>query len=391
MSEPIGPFVAIRSGDGTVSVERRVVLLSRDPGLASITGRLLSNGDRIAQFRSAAELSNWSTPVVAAVVLDSRPQARRLSYKQVRDRYDGPLIMLLDKGERRPDLPPAGPASSCTARSGRPSCPSCWARQPPSSGRSRPRSSLPGRATPPPSRRSRPGEAPPTGSTGGRRCGGGPVPGRPRSSPSWACCWCSASARTQSPCTPGCTNFGGAVAEIHPTEPLPADQVWRQRQPRHPAPRVLWRLVPAPGPHRRVPGGRRGWRADPVHQPHLHHRHQPALGPHQRRRGPRPSGHQPAPDHEPRNPPPTTNPPGTNPPPTTTPTTTAPPTTAPPTTAPPTTAPPTTDPPTTAPPTTAPPTTQPPTTAPPTTAPPTTAAVTTVATTAATTAVTGGA
>ena len=84
------------------------MLLSRDPGLASITGRLLSNGDRIAHFRSAAELSNWSTPTVAAVVLDSQPQARRLSYKQVRDRYDGPLVMLLDKGERRPDLPPDG-------------------------------------------------------------------------------------------------------------------------------------------------------------------------------------------------------------------------------------------------------------------------------------------
>ena len=60
-------------------MERRVVLLSRDPGLASITGRLLSNGDRIAHFRSAAELSNWSTPTVAAVVLDSQPQARRLA------------------------------------------------------------------------------------------------------------------------------------------------------------------------------------------------------------------------------------------------------------------------------------------------------------------------
>src|SRR4029453_4711843 len=67
---------------------------------------LLSNGDRIAHFRSAAEVSDWSTPVVGAVVLDSQPQARRLSYKQVRDRYDGPLVMLLDKGERRPDLPP---------------------------------------------------------------------------------------------------------------------------------------------------------------------------------------------------------------------------------------------------------------------------------------------
>src|SRR5215217_6951295 len=109
MTGPIGPIVVIRSGDGrAVAVERRVVLLSRDPGLASITGRLLSNGDRIAHYRSAAELANWSSPAVAAVVLDSQPQARRLSYKQVRDRYDGPLVMLLDKGERRPDLPPDG-------------------------------------------------------------------------------------------------------------------------------------------------------------------------------------------------------------------------------------------------------------------------------------------
>jgi hypothetical protein len=91
-----------------VVVERRVVLLSRDPGLVSIAGCLLANGDRIVHFRSAAELSDWSTPVVAAVVLDSRPQARRLGYKQVRDRYNGPLVMLLDKGERRPDLPPDG-------------------------------------------------------------------------------------------------------------------------------------------------------------------------------------------------------------------------------------------------------------------------------------------
>ena len=87
-------------------MERLVVLLSRDPGLVAITDHLLSNGDRIAHFRSAAELSDWSTPTVAAVVLDSQPQARRLSYKQVRDRYAGPLVMLLAKGERRPDLPP---------------------------------------------------------------------------------------------------------------------------------------------------------------------------------------------------------------------------------------------------------------------------------------------
>jgi hypothetical protein len=150
-----------------VVVERRVVLLSRDPGLASITGRLLSNGDRIAHYRSAAELTNWSSPLVAAVVLDSQPQARRLAYKQVRDRFDGPLVMLLDKGERRPDLPPDGARQFLH----RPFKAADLSRLP---------SSPPGHATPPPSRRSGPAAAPPTGSTGGPRCGDGPGPGRPR-------------------------------------------------------------------------------------------------------------------------------------------------------------------------------------------------------------------
>ena len=106
----IGPLVAIRQGNGrgAVVVEGQVVLLSRDEGLASTIGRLLSDGEGVAQFHSAAELTDWSTPTVATVILDSQPHVRRLSYKHVRERYDGPLIVLLDKGERRPDLPPDG-------------------------------------------------------------------------------------------------------------------------------------------------------------------------------------------------------------------------------------------------------------------------------------------
>jgi hypothetical protein len=42
-----------------VSVERRVVLLSRDTGLASIVGLALANGDRVAHIRSTAELTDW--------------------------------------------------------------------------------------------------------------------------------------------------------------------------------------------------------------------------------------------------------------------------------------------------------------------------------------------
>src|SRR5215207_9506284 len=211
MSGSIGSFITIRSGDGAVSVERRVVLLSRDPGLASITGRLLSNGDRIAHFRSAAELSNWSTPVVAAVVLDSRPQARRLSYKQVRDRYDGPLVMLLDKGERRPDLPPDGArqflhrpfkAAELSKLLGTPSAElgafeaaiiAAWSRH----------------ATAEQAVRARRG---PSYRINWR-------PSLRRRARAWAAMVVALMGlllvfglSDQSPCTPGCTNFGGAVA-----------------------------------------------------------------------------------------------------------------------------------------------------------------------------------
>jgi hypothetical protein len=62
-----------------VVVERQVVLLSRDAGLALIMRELVSNGDRIARYESAAALAEWSTPKVAAVILDSQPHVRRLS------------------------------------------------------------------------------------------------------------------------------------------------------------------------------------------------------------------------------------------------------------------------------------------------------------------------
>jgi hypothetical protein len=399
MSEPIGPFVAIRSGDGAVSVERRVVLLSRDPGLASITGRLLSNGDRIVHFRSAAELSNWSTPEVAAVVLDSRPQARRLSYKQVRDRYDGPLVMLLDKGERRPDLPPDGArqflhrpfrAAELSKLLGTPTAElgafeaaiiAAWSRH----------------ATAEQAVKARRG---PSYRINWR-------PSLRRRARAWAATVVALMGlllvfglSDQSPCTPGCTNFGGAVAGAAENEsPLTSSPLIKSggsgnRGTPPPGSSGASSQPPAPiGGFPVVAGvGELIQSISPISTTDT----SVPSGPTAVAGVPAPPGTNPPPG---TSPPPTTSPPGTNPPPTTVPPTTTPPTTAPPTTAPPTTAPPTTDPPTTAPPTTdppttappttAPPTTEPPTTAPPTTAPPTTAAGTTAATTAATTAGTG--
>ena len=389
MTGSIGPFVAIRSGDEAVSVERRVVLLSRDPGLASITGRLLSNGDRIAHFRSAAELSNWSAPVVAAVVLDSRPQARRLSYKQVRDRYDGPLVMLLDKGERRPDLPPDGArqflhrpfkAAELSKLLGTPSSElgafeatiiAAWSRH----------------ATAEQAVRARRG---PSYRINWR-------PSLRRRARAWAATVVALMGllvvfglSDQSSCTPGCTNFGGAVAgasEIGspPTSPLIKSGGSGNRSTPPPGSSGASSQPSTPTGGFPVVVGVGGLiqSINPISTADT----TPPSGPTGVAGVPAPPG---------TNPPPTTNPPGTNPPPTTGPPTTTPPTTAPPTTAPPTTAPPTTEPPTTAPPTTEPPTTAPPTTAPPTTEPPTTAPPTTAppttepATTAATTAATAG-
>jgi hypothetical protein len=358
-----------------VLVERRVVLLSRDPGLVSITGRLLLNGDRIAHFRSAAEVSDWSTPVVAAVVLDSPPRARRLSYKQVRDRYDGPLVMVLDKDERRPDLPPdaarqflhrpfrVAELSKLLGAPGPGLAPfeasiiAAWSRH----------------AT---ADQAAPARRGPSYRINWR-------PSLRRRVRAWAATVVALMGlllvfglSDQGSCAPGCTNFGGAVAGASESDtPLitpaggsggggarPPGSSGASSQPPTPAGGGLPVVVGV------------GGLIDSI-SPITSDDTTPPTGPKAVPGVPAAPGADPPPA---TNPPPTTSPPTTAPPttapPTTNPPTTDPPTTQPPTTDPPTTDPPTTDPPTTEPPTTEPPTTEPPTTAPPTTEPPTTAA-----------------
>jgi hypothetical protein len=364
-----------------VTVERRVVLLSRDPGLAMIAEHLLSNGDRIAHFHSAAELSDWSTSTVAAVILDSQPQARRLSYKQVRDRYDGPLVMLLDKGERRPDLPPdrarqflhrpfqAAELSKLLATPTSELAPfeaaiiTAWSRH----------------ATSEPAVEARRG---PSYRINWR-------PSLRRRARAWAATVVAAvgllvvfGASDQGGCAAACTSLGGAVAGAAESD-TPQTSAGAARSggagsTPPPGSSAASSQPPTPSGGLPVVTGIGGLiqSISPISTGDT----RPPTGPTAVAGVPAPPGTTP--------PPTTTPPPGTTPPPTTAPPTTEPPTTAPPTTAPPTTAPPTTEPPTTAPPTTeppttAPPTTEPPTTAPPTTEPPTTAAPTTAATTAA--------
>jgi hypothetical protein len=367
-----------------VLVERRVVLLSRDPGLISVTGQL-SNGDRITHLRSPVELSDWSASSVAVVVLDSQPQARRLSYKQVRDRYDGPLVMLLDKGERRPDLPPDGArhflhrpfrVAELSKLLGTPgpqlgqfeaAIIAAWSRH----------------ATAEQAAQARRG---PSYRIDWR-------PSLRRRVRAWAATVVALVGlllvfvlSDQGSCGSACTSFGGGVAGATESgSPLtappggsgagggagrPPGSSDGSSQPPTPAGGGL--PVVAVGGGLPVVGGVGELIAsiNPITSDDT----TPPTGPQAVPGVPAAPGADPPPatSPPPTTAPPGTTPPGTNPPPTTGPPTTAPPTTAPPTTDPPTTNPPTTEPPTTAPPTTDPPTTDPPTTDPPTTDPPTT-------------------
>jgi hypothetical protein len=377
MTGSIGPFVAIRSGaDGTVVVERRVVLLSRDAGLASTVGHLLSNGDHIAHFNSAAELTDWSTPEVAVVVLDTQPNARRLTYKQIRERYDGPLVMLLNKGEPQPDLPPDGARRFLHRPFKVAELSSLLATPMPELG------SLEAAIIAAWSRHAiaEPAPWPPRGSSyrvSTRH------PSLRRRARAWAATVVAlvglllafGLSDQRGSCASACTKFGGAIAgaaenDTPLTRTPAAGSAGGGNQGGQPPGSSAGSSQPP------TPTGSAGFPVvtgiggliesiNPITSDDT----TPPSGPEAVPGVPAPPGVSQPPA---ANPPPGTTPPPTNGPPTTTPPSTAPPTTGPPTTAPPTTDPPTTTPPTTAPPTTEPPTTAPPTTEPPTTAPPTT-------------------
>jgi hypothetical protein len=339
-----------------------VVLLSRDSGLASIVGLAVANGDRVAHIRSLAELTDWSEDAVAAVVLDSRPELHRQRYKQVRDRYRGPLVMLLDRGERNPSLPPDGARRFLYRPFSAADVAAVLDTPPPKLG------TLETAVIDAWSRHAGPEAAKRPAGLSYRVSWGRSARRRLRA---WA--WTVAatvgvllvfSVSDQSPCGPSCTRLNAVAGASESPTPLTSPP-------------------PSPGGAAGGGGGQAGSSATPPSQPG------PggvplvsgiggliqSINPVTAADPTPPAPPEPVPGVPSPTPPPTTapTPPTTVPPPTTAPTpTTAPPTTAPPTTAPPTTAPPTTAPPTTAPPTTEPPTTAPPTTEPPTTLPPTT-------------------
>ena len=83
----------------------RVIVLSRDRGLATVAGELLDHGQPLTRFVSPAELPDWLSQPVAAVVLDFPRRARGIVYRQLRQRYQGPVVALLEPGETSSGLP----------------------------------------------------------------------------------------------------------------------------------------------------------------------------------------------------------------------------------------------------------------------------------------------
>ena len=162
MTDSIGSFVAIRSGDGDgvrgascgpavegsrTGIDHWTAALQRRPHRPfPLGGRALELVDARGGGRRPRQPAPGPPPQLQA---GPRPRRRTAGMRSTR-------------ASAGPTSPPTGTRQflhrpfRAAEKSGR-------ACQPPSSGRWRPRSSLPGRATPPPSRRSRPGEAPPTG------------------------------------------------------------------------------------------------------------------------------------------------------------------------------------------------------------------------------------
>jgi hypothetical protein len=90
--------------EGTV-IAGRVIMLSRDQGLASIVGEFVGRGQPLARFSSPAEVPDWLRPPTGAVVLDFPKPARVIVYRQLRRRYLGPVLALLDPDEDSSGLP----------------------------------------------------------------------------------------------------------------------------------------------------------------------------------------------------------------------------------------------------------------------------------------------
>jgi hypothetical protein len=85
----------------------RVLLLSDSAGLAAVLGGLLRGEERLVRAGSLREAAEGGGLTGAdAVVLDSHADGRLATLEQLRQVYDGPLVVLVERGLRGSDLPP---------------------------------------------------------------------------------------------------------------------------------------------------------------------------------------------------------------------------------------------------------------------------------------------
>jgi hypothetical protein len=93
------------AGQGGLGRPRRVLLLSESAGLAAVLTRLLDPTDRLSRLGSFQELAG-GLATADAVVLDVPRADRGDVLEQLRWRYQGPLVVLVARGDDGGDLPP---------------------------------------------------------------------------------------------------------------------------------------------------------------------------------------------------------------------------------------------------------------------------------------------
>ncbi len=94
----------LRGTEGTM-IAGRVIMLSRDQGLASIAGKFVGHGRPLTRFSSPTDVPDWLRPPTGAVVLDYPKAARVIVYSQLRQRYLGPVLAVLEPDEESSGLP----------------------------------------------------------------------------------------------------------------------------------------------------------------------------------------------------------------------------------------------------------------------------------------------
>jgi hypothetical protein len=104
------------SRPGEVGPGRRLLLLSESAGLAAVLTRLLDRRDRISRTGWASQATDQAGLGEAdLVVLDVPRAGRAVAFQQLRRRYHGPVVVLVERGDDGHGLP-ADPVRTLLAR-----------------------------------------------------------------------------------------------------------------------------------------------------------------------------------------------------------------------------------------------------------------------------------